>query len=139
MAQTTSIFFLIFLICSTISKEWYISQLRGDDKNSGTKSHPFLTFQKGYSSINEGDTIFAEIGAYGIQVMKLEKSFKLVGITQAGRLPLFVGTLEFTSKKVSIENLHFESRASFSISSTNADVVSFKKIYFSQSRGMDFI
>jgi hypothetical protein len=134
--KTTQLIFILAFICGVISKSWYVSQIRGDDNNDGTTTRPFLTFQKAYEALFEGDTVNVEIGAYGIRSMtNLNKTFHLSGQIQGGRLPLFVGNLDFTSKMVSIENIHFESKLTHSISSVSADTVILKKLIFQPVRG----
>jgi hypothetical protein len=101
-------FFLLCLFTIALSKEWYISQFRGDDSNSGTKLKPLQTLTKAVSLATDGDSIKIEIGVYK-QSISIKKSLKLIGIPEQNSIPLLSGKITFTCKEISISNLNVES------------------------------
>jgi hypothetical protein len=55
---------LLFLINISVSGSIFYVSLKGNDRNSGSKSSPWATWQKGFSSIKAGDTLFIRGGVY---------------------------------------------------------------------------
>jgi hypothetical protein len=100
--------FLICLFSIVLSKEWYISQFRGDDSNSGTKLKPLQTLTKAVTLAGDGDSIKIEIGVYK-QSIGIKTSLKLIGIPEQNSIPLLSGKIIFTSQDISISNLNVES------------------------------
>eukprot|EP01080_Neovahlkampfia_damariscottae_P003378 gene3378-5925_t len=124
------IFFTIVLVSAVFAKDWYISQLRGDDNNSGTKLNPLLTFQKAYASLKDGDTVKVEIGVYNLGITEVSKSFKISGISESGVTPLFAGFLSSKSKDIQISGLNWESKTHLAFYSVGADSVKITDVKF---------
>lgn len=59
------VLFLFFLAsCSVASATTYYVSTNGSDNNPGTISQPFLTWQKGFSTLQAGDTLYVRGGTY---------------------------------------------------------------------------
>jgi hypothetical protein len=105
----TLAFFLLCLFSIALSKDWYISQFRGDDSNSGTKLKPLQTLTKAVSLATDGDSLKIEIGVYK-QSISIKQSLKIIGIPEQNSIPLLSGRITFTTPTdISVSNVNVES------------------------------
>ncbi len=52
-----SIIPILFLAAALHGAEWYVDNIKGDDKNPGTKEQPFRTFKTSLENLKGGDTL----------------------------------------------------------------------------------
>jgi hypothetical protein len=131
------ILLLILFFTTTISKDWYVSQFRGKDTNSGTKTFPFKTLTKAFDSIKEKDTIYLEAGIYK-QNIRSSKSVNLIGVKEQGSIPVISGYSLFTSKSFAISHVNIESIESFGLYFVGSSDISIENVNFGPCQRLIF-
>eukprot|EP01080_Neovahlkampfia_damariscottae_P011135 gene11135-3954_t len=129
------IFLFFVFVCFVASRDWWVSQNRGDDTNTGIRDDPFATFQKGISSLQDGDRLFIEIGIYNFNKMTIKKSISIIGLPSKGSTPLLSGSFFITSNSFSFESINLESRNGNTLEFMGNDIINLKKIQFGLSKG----
>ena len=102
---------VVLFISLTISKNLYVSEIRGNDENSGTKESPLKTYAKAIKVSEPSDVIYFEPGTYDVHNL-VTKSINIVGISEQDKRPLFQGAMYSINHpiNISISGVNWENK-----------------------------